>query len=162
MAIYLQIGKKDEIKGNVSAKGHENWIECTSFQFSVGRDIPMVVGKQTDREASNPSLSEVTLTKDMDDASPYLFQEATKGEGKGVTIHVTKTGTAQLESVVEYILGDAMISSYDASSGGEGAPMESVSFSYTKIEMKYIVWDEAHKKASQVPVSYDLGQAVAS
>ena len=160
MAIYVQVGKKDEIKGNVSAKGHENWIECDSFQFGVGRAIPMFVGKQTEREASNPSISEVTLSKNMEDSSPYLFQEALKGEGKQVTIHVTKTGGKQLESVVEYVLGDAMLSGYSVSSGGD-VPSESFSLAYTKIEMKYIQWDEAHKKSSQVPVSYDLGQAVA-
>lgn len=161
MAIYVQIGKKDEIKGNVSSKGHENWIEVNSFQFGCGRSVPMMVGRQTEREASHPSLSEVTLTKLMDDSSPYLFQEALKGVGKQVTIHVTKTGVNQLDNVVEYILGDAMISGYSVSSGGD-APSESVSLAYTKIEMKYFQWDESHKKASQVPVSYDLGAAVAS
>ena len=159
MAIYVQFGNND-IKGNVSAKGHESWIECNSFQFGVGRSIPMYVGKQTEREASHPSISEVTLTKNMDDSSPYLFQEAVRGEGKQVTIHVTKTGAKQLESIVEYILTAAMISSYSVSSGGD-VPSESLSLAYTKIEMKYVMWDEAHKKASQVPVSYDLGTATA-
>lgn len=158
MAIYVQIGKKDEIKGNVSAAGHENWIECHSFQFGVGRAIPMFVGKQTNREASNPSLSEITLTKDMDDSSPYIFQEALKGAAKTITIHITKTGEDQVQNIVEYTLDSSLLSGYSVSSGGD-RPTESLSIAYTKIEMKYIVWDEAHKQSSQVPVSYDLGAA---
>ncbi len=155
MAIYVQIGKKDEIKGNVTAAGHVNWIECGSFQFGVGRAIPMSTGKQTNREASLPSLSEITLTKIMDDSSPYLFQEAVRGESKPITIHVTKTGANQEELVVEYLLTAAMLSGYSVSTGGD-APSESFSVAYTKIEMKYFVWDEGHKKATQIPVFYDL------
>jgi type VI secretion system secreted protein Hcp len=158
MAIYMQYGPKDKMKGNVSAEGHENWIECSSVQFGVGRAIPMMVGKQTNREASNPSLSEVTLTKTMDDSSPYLFQESLKGKGETVTIHVTKTGQEKIEEIVEYKLDQVLLSGYSVSSGGD-RPSESISLSYTKIEMKYIVWGEDHTKTTQIPVSYDLGSA---
>lgn len=159
MAIYMQYGVKDEIKGKVTAKGHENWIELNSLQFGVGRSIPMMVGAQTERESSAPSISEVSVSKIMDDSSPYLFQEALVGEGKTVTIHVAKTGVAQLENIVEYILTAGMISGYSISSGGD-APSETLSISFTKVEMKYIQWDETHKKASQIPVSYDLATAL--
>lgn len=158
MAIYVQI---EGIKGNVSAEGHKDWIECDSFQFGVGRSIPMYVGKQTEREASQPSLSEISLTKPMDDSSPYLFQESVKGAAKKVVVHVVKTGTAQLDTIVEYTLESCLVSSYSVSTSGD-RPHESFSLAYTKVEMKYILWDEAHKKSSQVPVSYDLGTAVAS
>ena len=158
MAIYVQIGAKDEINGNVSATGHENWIECTTFQFGLGRSIPMFVGRQTNREASNPSLSEVSLTKEMDDSSPYIFQESLKGASKTVTIHITKTGEAKSENFVEYILDSCLISGYSVSSSGD-RHLESISIAYTKIEMKYIIWDEAHAQSQQVPVAYDLGAA---
>lgn len=156
MAIYVKIG---DIKGNVSAEGHEDWIECTSLQFGVGRAIPMFVGSQTNREASNPSLSEFTLTKGMDDSSPYLFQESVTGESKTIQIHVTKTGANKLESYVEYTLDSSLISSYSLSSGGD-KPVESLSVAFTKVEMKYIVWNEDHTQSSQIPVSYDLATAV--
>lgn len=155
MAIYIKIG---EIKGNVSAKGHEDWIECTSLQFGVGRAIPMFVGSQSNREASHPSLSEFTFSKGMDDSSPYLFQESVTGESQKIEVHVTKTGSNQLESIVEYTLDSALISSYSISSGGD-QPSESLSVSFTKVEMKYIVWNEGHTQASQIPVSYDLATA---
>ena len=155
MAIYIKIGN---IKGNVSAEGHKDWIEADSSQFGVGRAIPMAVGTETNREASHPSLSEVSVTKKMDDSSPYLFQEACVGKAQEIQIHITKTGADSLDSVVEYTLSSAMISSYSISSAGD-APYESLSFAYTKIEMKYIVWNEDHTQASQIPVSYDLATA---
>jgi len=100
------------------------------------------------------------VSKPMDDSSPFLFQESVVGEAKTVTIHVTKTGTNQLESVVEYTLTSALVSGYSISSGGD-QPQESLSFAYTKIEMMYILWDEKHTKSSQIPIAYDLGTATA-
>jgi len=158
MAIYVQIGKKDEIKGNVSAKGHENWIEVDSFQFGTARSIPMLVGKQTKREVSLPSFGEFSFTKAMDDSSPYLFQEATVGQSKTITVHVTKTGTTMAESVIEYILTAALLSSYSIAGSGDDLS-EVITLSYTKVEMKYVLWDESHKKSSQIPVAYDLAVA---
>ena len=156
MAIYIKIG---DIKGNVTAKGHEDWIEVESAQFGIGRSIPMAVGTVSNREASHPSLSEVSVVKKMDDSSPYLFQEACVGKSAKVLIHVTKTGEKALDNIVEYTLEHSMISSYSVSSTGE-KPHESLSFSYTKIEMKYLVWGEGHEQITQIPVSYDLGTAV--
>ena len=40
--------------------------------------------------------------------------------------------------------------------------MESLSINLTKIEMKYVVWDEAHSQSSQIPISYDLATATSS
>ena len=156
MAIYMKI---DGIDGNVSAKGHEKWIEISSAQFGLGRSIPMAVGTVSNREASHPSFSEVTMTKAMDDASPYLFQEACTGTAKNVLVHVTKTGANALDNIVEYTLEKSMLSSYSISTDGD-KPIETISCSYTKIEMKYIQWSEDHTQSSQIPVSYDLGSAV--
>lgn len=158
MAIYVEIGK---IKGNVSADGHKDWIEVNHMKFGVGRAIPMMVGSQTNREATNPSFSELSFTKEMDDSSPYLFRESCVGEAKTIKIHVVKTGANKLETVVEYTLEAALISSYGIVSEG-GQPRETFTVSFTKIEMKYVVWDEKHTKSSQIPISYDLATAKAS
>lgn len=158
MAIYVEIGK---IKGNVSADGHKDWIEVNSMSFGVGRAIPMMVGAQTNREATHPSFSEISFTKEMDDSSPYIFRESVVGEGKKIKVHVVKTGANKLESVVEYTLEAALVSSYSITSSG-GQPSEKFTISFTKIEMKYVVWDEKHTKSSQIPISYDLATAKAS
>ena len=158
MAIYI---KYTGIDGDVSTTGHEKWIEFASFAFGVGRSIPMLVGKQTGRETSAPSLSEVNLIKEMDVSSPYLFQESLKGVAKKVEVHMTKSGADKVETYLEYVLHDCLISGYSLSSGGDGKPTESISLAFTKIEMKYVVWGEDHTKTSQIPVSYDLGAATA-
>ena len=52
------------INGESTVAGHDKWITVDSIQFGVGRGVSSV-GGGGDRETSNPSFSEVTLTKSM-------------------------------------------------------------------------------------------------
>lgn len=155
MAIYLKI---EGIDGNVESKGHEKWIECQSMQWGVGRGISTRVGSGLDREASAPSISEVSVTKLMDQASPKIFTESCVGKSKKVELHLTKTGQDQIETFMEYILSDSLISGYSVSSGGD-RPTESVSINFTKLEMKFVPWKDDHTKGSPIPASYDMATA---
>ena len=151
MAIYLKV---EGLNGEVSAAGHEKWIECNSLQWGVGRAITTRVGGGADREASQPSISEVTVSKLMDKATPNLFYEACIGKGKKVEIHLCKTED-QLANYMTYELTNAMISGYSMSSGGD-RPSESLSFNFTKIVMKYTPYDSKGTAGSPLPAGYDL------
>ncbi len=153
MAIYLKV---EGIEGKVTAEGHQGWIEVDSLQWGVGRAISSAIGSSRDREASKPSISEVNTTKLMDESSPLLFTEACVGKGKKVEIHLCTTGTDKIETFMEYTLEDCMISGYSVSGTGDGRPTESLSFSFTKIEMKFIPYDDAGKPGSPIPAGYDL------
>ena len=54
--------------------GFEKWIELSSFQWGVGRAIGTPRAVRHTREGSEPSISEVVVTKRMDKASPKLFR----------------------------------------------------------------------------------------
>ena len=69
-----------------------------------------------------------TITKEIDKASPMLAQAAASGE------HLAEVDV-QLASGGKYTLTDVMVSSVQKSSGGD-RPMETISFTYQKIEMK--------------------------
>ena len=152
MPIYL---KFDGIDGKVTAEGHEQWIAVDSLQWGVGRAISSVIGTAKDREASKPSISEVSVTKLMDESSPLIFTEACVGKSKPVQIHLVTTGTDSLDTYMEYSLEDCMVSGYSVSSGGD-RPSESVSLSFTKMEMKFIPYDDAGKATSPIPAGYDM------
>jgi type VI secretion system secreted protein Hcp len=139
MSIFVKYGT---IKGDATHQEHKEWIAVDSLQWGVGRSISTSPGNTQDREASEPSISEVTVTKAMDGSSIYLFKEACTGnKGQDCLVHVVQTG-APGRTVLEYKLSDTLVSSYSASSGGD-APTESVSFNFTKIEYKYITYDAA-------------------
>ena len=151
MAIYLHV---DGLEGDVTAAGHEGWIECQSLQWGVGRGIHTPTGSSQERESSAPSVSEVTVVKSMDKCTPQLFTEACVGKAKLVKIDLVQTGE-ELETYMHYELEHSLISGYSVSSGGD-KPTESLSFNFTKIEMKYIPYDNEHNAGSPIPSGYDV------
>ncbi len=157
MSIFCKFGS---IKGDATHEEHKDWIAVDSIQWGVGRSISTPVGAAENREASEPSVSEVTMTKDMDCASIHLFKEACTGnQGVDCTIHLVQTGSPG-RLVCEYKLTNALISGYSASSGGD-TPTESFSINFTKIEFKYINYDQ---KGSGTPATaaYDMAATRAS
>ena len=152
MAIYIQI---DGIDGDATHEKHVKWIDAVSLQWGVGRAITTPVGSTLNREASEPSISEVTFTKLMDGASPYLLEEATTGtRGKNVKIHLVSTGSAA-DEYCEYKLENSLISGYSIVTDGD-RPMESVTINFTKVEMKFTPYDPDHKPKPPVMVGYDM------
>ncbi len=152
MAIYMKV---DGINGDVTAKGHEKWVDCSSLQWGVGRGIGSPIGRGVERESSAPNISEVVISKEMDASSPYLFTEACIGKGKKVQFHLVKTSGGNLETYLEYTLTNALVSGFSVSSGGD-KPTESVSFNFTKIEMKYTPQKADGTPGSPIPAGYDL------
>ena len=65
MPIYMQYDS-GKIKGDVTAAGHEDWIELSSFVWGVGRGISSAPGKVADREATAPCVTDVAVTKELD------------------------------------------------------------------------------------------------
>lgn len=127
-----------EIKGTSTVTGHKDWITIDSLQMGVGRAIS-ISGGGTDRDTSNPSFSEISLSKSTDIASADLFMQAVCGKSLGkAEIHFIQTGGADKKEQVFLTLelDSPIISSYSASSGGE-RPTETFSINFTKISYKY-------------------------
>jgi type VI secretion system secreted protein Hcp len=157
MAIYVEY---EGIKGNVTAHGYEHLIKVTSFQFGVGRGISMESGNLANREATRPSLSEVTLTKAADIATTSLFKEAVTGSaGKKVVIKFVQTGADKLIEYMTYTLEDVLVSGYSISADAEGDPVESISLSFAKVMVNYSDYDKTNKSGTPQRVGYDLGTA---
>jgi len=134
MPLYVKYG---EIDGKVETKGYEKWIEANSFQWSVGRSIASPVGASADREASHPSVSEITLSKEIDVSTNKLLEQALGGNlDTKVEIAVCTTGQGQLKEFLRYILANTALSGYSVASSGD-RPIESLSLNFTKIEIKY-------------------------
>lgn len=157
MAIFVKYGS---IEGDATHQDHLNWIAVDSMSWGTSRAISTTPGNVQNREASEPSISEVTVSKVMDKSSIYLFQESCTGnKGQDCTIHVVQTGSPG-RTVVEYKLFNTLVSGYSASSGGE-APTESVSFNFTKMYFKYITY-KADGSESPAFATYDTGTTTKS
>jgi len=156
MAIYMKI---PDIPGDTTQGNHKQWIEVNSFQFGVGRGVSTRTGSASDREASEPSVSEIVVTKLLDKASVKLFQAATQNqEGKKVEIHFCSTAQAG-QNYLEVELSETIVSGWSISSGGD-RPSESMSLNGTKVNIKYQALDQKDNVAGK-PIAgyYDIAEA---
>ena len=152
MAIYMKFGSID---GPVTTKGFEKWIELNSFQWGVGRGVGSAARSSTGRESSEPSISEIVVTKPMDIASNKLFQDASGGDlSSEVTLKFTATTKDTVTTFLTYKLTDTGLSGYSVSSGGDN-PSESLSLNFTKIMITYSGLDPK-TQGSPDTVGYDL------
>jgi type VI secretion system secreted protein Hcp len=155
MPIYMSY---DGVTGDVTASGHEKWIELNSCQWGVGRGISSPTGASADRESSAPSVSEVVVTKATDAASVKLLDESYQGEGKKVVLDFCKTDKGNLEVYMTITLENTLISGFSLSSGGD-RPMESLSLNFTKVEFKNTGMGAANDTGAPETVTYDLAAA---
>jgi len=154
--IFLKFAQ--EIKGDSNTEGFIGWITCDSIQWGVGRAVSSS-GTTSDREVSNPSFSEVTLSKSTDIASCALLAQATHGKSLGIAslaLVNTYEGKPQCYMVVD--LHDAIVSSYSASSGGD-RPSESFSLNFTKQVVGYKQFDGNEVKGNDAK-GWDLRKNV--
>ena len=156
MAIYLNY---KDITGEVTAAGHEKWVEVNSFQWGVGRGISTPTGSGADRESSAPSVSEVVVTKPYDTSSIGFFQELlTPSEAKNATFDFCRTDKDKLTVYLSIELQEVMLSGYSLSSGGD-RPQESISLNFTKVMISETGSDAKGKAGQSTKAGYDIGAA---
>ena len=153
MAVYVSI---DGIEGTATQEKHKNWIFADSLNWGVERSIAAVTGATQNREASEPSVSEITITKETDGSSPKIFQMACGNDTKGreVKIDFVTTGNPGV-TYMTYTLHNTLIAEYEISTSGE-LPTETIAFNFTKVEIKYTPHDENNKPKQSTTVVYDL------
>ena len=124
MAIYMKYG---DIDGAVTTTGFEKWIELSSFQWGVGRAIGTAARGAATREASEPSISEIVVTKRLDKASTKLFMDAVAGDlSATVKFKFTTTTKDKIDTFLAYELTNCGLSGYSISSGGDAPSGEPV------------------------------------
>jgi type VI secretion system secreted protein Hcp len=155
MAIYMNY---NDIPGDVTAEGHEKWIELFSFQFAVARSISHPTGAAADRESSAPSVAEIVVTKASDTSSVKLLTEGLKGEGQTVKIDFVKTDASTLEPYLQITLTNCMVSGHSTSSSGD-RPSETLTLNFTEIEYKNIGMGEANQTGTPESVKYSSAKA---
>jgi type VI secretion system secreted protein Hcp len=137
-------------------KGAQGWIKLAGFSFGSGRNIATRTGRVADREASTGQVGEITITKEMDVASMYLFMGTCLGAGQKMNIHVTRAGPDKKEiTYLKYELDNALLTNYSYGSGGAN-PVETVTINFTKIKMEYTPADAAAKGTGSIPVMFDM------
>ena len=155
MAIYMQY---KGIDGDATQSGFKDWIKLESFQLGVGRGITTQTGAALNREAHEPTVSEITVTKLLDKASgPLLQHVCTEKKGQDCKIAFVTTGDPG-EKYLEYTLTNTLVSGLSLSSGGD-RPVESISLNFTKLEIEVKPLDPDNTAEGPFKFAYDIAQA---
>ncbi len=126
-------------------------VDLKSFEFSVGHGAIGSNGEQA--SSGRLSLSGVTITKNVDKATPLIFQALTQNTNiKEIGIHLYRNGPkdGKAENWMTITLTNVMVSNQkvidpDKEKGGEAVPIEEVIFHAEKIEVSH---NSAKKVAS--------------
>jgi type VI secretion system secreted protein Hcp len=148
--------KLDGIDGSVTTSGFEKWFEIESAHFGTARHIGSSRAGAGDRESSEVNVSELTLTKIWDSASPKLFNESVAGKGdKMAKLHLTSTVGGKPEPYLKIELKNCFVSAYSVSSRGADKPSETLTLNFTYITITHTERDE---KGGGTPssTSFDL------
>lgn len=153
----------DGITGESEKKGAEGWIEI--FSFSNGASNPSSVAFGTGSGAGKVDISSISLQKQLDKASPFLFANCCAGAhvDKGSMIVRESTGdTAQYHTYYQYDLTEVFIDSISwGGAAGGGKPSESLSVSSKSIMITYWPQNADGSLGAQIPKGWDLSKNIA-
>ena len=139
MPIYM---KCEEVKGEVTAEGYKDTVEVLSFQYGAGMPVTAPSTSNTGkRTEGHVSLSEITISKMVDNASGVIFDKLAAGTSvPKIEFFFSKATGSDASGNDNYLvvtIEDVFFSGQSFSSGG-GLPSESVSLNYAKIKTNYM------------------------
>jgi type VI secretion system secreted protein Hcp len=121
----------------------------------------MEAGNIKNRETGLPYIQSISCTKQLDSSTPMLLQNALTGaKTADALITIVRTGDGGgLVTVGTIKLKNAMVSDYSFSGVMGSKPAESLSISFSEIEVDFAGADTAGKNGSNVKVGYNLETA---
>lgn len=134
-AIILDLG--DDIKGDSQLEGYTDKIEIISYNHQVSMQVTNDVSN-TERTSGKPHVSEFTLTKVIDTATPNLNQYCVSGkaiaQAKITVGRNADEGSGQILPFIVYTLDNVVLSNVSVSGGQGGKPVENISLNFSKIK----------------------------
>jgi type VI protein secretion system component Hcp len=155
MSVFLYI---EGVPGEVSDANFTGWLDTRGWSWGTKRNITSNTSTQGDRESANAIITDLTIRRRMDKATPKLFIEACCGTGKKIKLVQTKTGTGNGADVfIEYTFHNALISNYqiEANTKSPTRPYEEITISFIELDVKYTQYDEDGNPEAPVAVGFN-------
>jgi type VI secretion system secreted protein Hcp len=133
---YLQL---DGIKGESADSHHAGWIECTSVHWSITQPKSATASTGGGHTAERAELSEISISKLVDLASPMLAQLCACGR----TIPKAKLemqradGNGEPIKYFEVELENVLIAHIGPSFNGADVATEHIGLKFSKVKWKY-------------------------
>lgn len=149
----------DGIKGESSDSKHKDWIEIKNYGFGASQPQSSTASSAGSLSSSRVNIQNFTFTKNLDLASPKLFEYCCNGmHVPTVIVHLNRAGGDKAK-YMEYKLTDVIVTSVGRggeSKGDEDVPVEAVSLAFGKVEMTYTKIGIDGKPAGNQSAAWDL------
>ena len=157
MAIDMFL-KLDQIVGESTDKVHAGDIEILSYSWGVSAETAHMKGAGG-VAVGKASFSDLSVMKYQDSSSTSLFTSIALGKHytKAVLVNRKTGGNAPVE-FSKITLSDVYVTSIQTSgsNGGDSRLMESVSFTFGKVEIEYKTTDQKGAVAQTLKAGWDL------
>ena len=129
--------KIDGIQGESKDDKHKDWMEITSYGWTVNQPTSASASTAGGGSSERASFGKLVIGKELDKASPKLALYCADGTHiKEVVLELCRAAGSDKLKYMEYKLSNVIINSVSAN-GSNGVPAESISFDYGKIEWTY-------------------------
>jgi len=146
------------IEGESTSAQFEGTIEIESFSWGATQSAS--TGTGGGGGAGKVSLSDFSVLKRVDKASPQLFLACATGRHIPRALLMARRNSPNVV-FLQYELSDVLVSSFkDVGTEGE-YPLEEVTFTYAKIEFKYVPILPTGQPGSPITVAYDAQRQTA-
>lgn len=140
---YIEIA---DIPGEVLDDKHTGWIEVLGYEFGATQATSATASSSGGASSERVALSDFSIRKVVDKASPKLFEACCKGTHIGkVKLNVNRAGGDKV-TYLTIDMEEVIVSSVKNVAGGNrnGAdnaigdlPLEEISFNYARIKTTY-------------------------
>jgi type VI secretion system secreted protein Hcp len=153
--------KVDGADGESTQSGHSNEIKIHSFSWGCSQQTS--VSGSGGSAAGKASLSDISIMKDLDKASPEMFKMLLTGKHIATAVLTAQkaTGTTTGAPFLTITFGEVFVTSQQISGSSE-IPSESVSFSYNTIKFDYSTQGDDGTLTSTGAISFDVKTSVQS
>jgi len=157
------------VKGSATAESGDaafnyqgdKWCDLTSLSYNVERAITQNAAQSTNREASAPTISEFSVSKDMDLSTAALFQQSVVGKPVQVELHLcAPQNDGKMLWWARFSLINCIIQNYTVKGDAEGTPSEDLQLRFTKVDFCFKVISEKGTETTQYKFGYDLAKNV--
>jgi len=146
------------ITGESQKSGAEGWIEI--FSFSNGASNPTSVAFGTGSGSGKVDISSISLQKQLDSSSPFLFANCCGGvhAATGSMVVRESIGTTTTQTYFQYDLTEVFVDSISwGGAAGGGKPSESVSLSSKGITITYTPQNADGSLGDKIPKGWNTG-----
>lgn len=149
---YLKI---DDIKGESKRSDHEDEIVVSSFSWGVARNAFRNSGGQ--RESGLAQVQSLSITKDLDAASPYLALACMTAKNLGEVVLALRKDAGDAHSdYLTVTMRNALVESYQTSGSDAGNPVDSLTISFDWISFKYVADADDLTAGDEHEIEYDI------